>query len=131
MPPEGQAWDDARVPGGVQIALGLADVWEAWHLQEIIPSTRVEVRPDRQYFTYTIRTRGGTLINWGAAPLAGAPGEDDFSVKLSRLKQCIEEHGPLDTPEAPGTIDVRGGLDVNPRMVKELAAPGAADTQLK
>jgi hypothetical protein len=131
MPPEGQTWDDARVPGGVQIAMGLAPVWEAWHLDEIAPSTRLKVQEGRQFFTYTIVTRGGTIINWGAAPLADAPGEDEFSVKLARLKQCIQKHGPLNTPEAPGTIDVRSGIDVNARMVKELRAPNEADTQLK
>lgn len=131
LPPEGQTWDDGRVPGGVQIAMGLADVWEAWHLQEIAPSTRLEVRDGRQYFTYTIRTRGGTFINWGAAPLAGAPGEDEFPVKRARLKECVEKYGPLNTVEAPGTVNVRGALEVNPRMVKELPALGEENTRLK
>lgn len=131
MPPEGQAWDDARVPGGVQIAMGLADVWEAWHLQEITPSTRLQVRDGWQYFTYTIRTRGGTLINWGAAPLAQAPGEDEFAVKLGRLKECVEKYGPLNTVEAPGTVNVRDALEVSPRMVKDLPAPGEENTRLK
>lgn len=131
LPPEGQAWDDARVPGGVQIAMGLADVWEAWHLEEIAASTRVEVRPGRQYFVYTIVTRGGTRISWGAAPLAQAPGEDEFAVKLARLKQCVDKYGPLNTVEAPGTVNVRDTLEVNPRMVKELTAPGKEETRLK
>lgn len=131
LPPEGQAWDDGRVPGGVQIAMGLADVWEAWHLQEIAPSARLEVRGDRQYFVYTIVTRGRTQINWGAAPLAGAPGEHEFAVKLARLKQCVEEHGPLNTPEAPGTVNVRDALDVSQRMVKELLESGEQGTRLK
>jgi hypothetical protein len=120
-PPVGQRWEDPRVPGAVEIAALLGDVWEALHLQEITPSTRPEVSMDgaRQYFVYELVARGGTRIQWGPAPHARVPGDDAFAVKLKRLNECVREHGPLDSDDAPGTINLRGGLRVGPRMVKK------------
>lgn len=118
-PPVGQNWEDRRVPGAVEIAVRLGAVWEQLHLFQIVPSAREEVRDDRQYFVYEVVTRGGTKIIWGAAPRDQVPGEAAFALKLDRLRQCVERYGPLDTVKAPDTINVRGELQVTPRMVKQ------------
>ena len=123
QPPVGQRWEDPRVAGAVEIAALLGDVWEALHLQEITPSTRPDVlitgSEEHQYFVYELVARGGTRIQWGPAPQARVPGEDAFAVKLQRLNECIKQYGPLDSIDSPGTINVRGGLQVGPRMVKK------------
>jgi len=119
QPPVGQRWEDPRVGGAVEIAALLGDVWEALHLQEITPSTRPEVSGTQQYFVYELVARGGTRIQWGPAPQALATGDDAFAVKLQRLNECIKQYGPLDSIDSPGTINVRGGLQVGPRMVKK------------
>jgi hypothetical protein len=117
----GQHWEDPRVPGAVELAARLADFWEPLHLMEIYPSARTEVKDDRQYFVYDIMTRGGTKIVWGAAPRTEVPGEAEFIVKLGRLQRCVEQYGPLDkfNVEAPGTVNVRGELKVEPRITKK------------
>ena len=119
QPPVGQAWEDPRVSGAVEIAAMLGHLWEALHLQEITPSTRPEVSGSHQYFVYELVSRHGTRIQWGPAPRAKLPGEDSFAVKLERLQECIKKYGPLDSLESPGTINVRGELQVGPRMVKK------------
>lgn len=124
QPPAGQRWEDPRVAGAVEIAARLGDVWEALHLQEITPSTRPEVSASgsQQYFVYELVARGGTRIQWGPAPQARVPGDDAFAVKLQRLNECVKQYGPLDSIDSPGTVNVRGGLQVGPRMVKKPAA---------
>ncbi|MBL9163571.1 MAG: hypothetical protein JNL18_12630 [Planctomycetaceae bacterium] len=122
QPPVGQRWEDPRVGGAVEIAALLGDVWEALHLQEITPSTRPEVSGAQQYFVYELIARGGTRIQWGPAPQARVPGDDAFAVKLQRLHECVKQYGPLDSIDSPGSVNVRGGLQVGPRMVKKPAA---------
>jgi hypothetical protein len=131
QPPVGQRWEDPRVQGAVEIVGYLADLWESLHLTAITPRARPEIRGERQFFVYDIVTRGGTQIIWGASPHAGAPGEAAFMVKLERLRKCIEQYGPLDSVKAPGTVDVRGELHVEPRMVKQPEGAGEAATVVK
>jgi hypothetical protein len=119
QPPVGQRWEDARVQGAIEIVGYLTQVWEPLHLKVITPRARPEIRGERQFFVYDIVTHGGTRIIWGASPHAGAPGEASFEVKLARLKSCVEKYGPLDSMKAPGIVDVRSDLHVEPRMVKQ------------
>ncbi|MCA9237898.1 MAG: hypothetical protein KDA44_20630 [Planctomycetales bacterium] len=118
QPPVGQRWDDPRVAGGLQLAQQLADVWERYYLVEIVPSVRPETRGGSSAFLYRLVTRGGTRINWGAAPGAELPGEPDFATKLARLDECITKNGPLNTVRAPDMVDVRYDLVVTPRAVQ-------------
>jgi hypothetical protein len=131
QPLEGQRWEDPRVPGAVEIINHLTDGWESLHLETITPRARPVTRDERQFFVYDIVTRGGTRIIWGASPSAGAPGEAPFGVKLDRLKNCVKQYGPLDRVEAPGTVDVRGELHVEPRMVKQPDDDGEDGTVVK
>jgi len=125
-PAEGQRWDDPRVPGAVDLAMRLADSWESLHLFEIVPSARPEVQGDRRYFVYDLRSGGGTQIVWGAPPLENLPGEDEFAVKLARLKHCAKRYGPLDSVKSPAVIDIRRGVAVTPRTVKK---PDAVESE--
>jgi hypothetical protein len=129
-PPAGQRWDDPRVPGAVDLAMRLADVWESLHLYEIVPSARPVVQPETRYFIYDLRSGGGTQIVWGAAPSEQAPGEDDFDTKLKRLKECASQYGPLDSVKSPAVIDIRRGVAVTPRTVKKPDDP-AHETRTK
>ncbi len=131
QPAIGRRWEDPRVSGAVAIAVRLADVWEPLHLEAITPQVRPQWRNEQQFFVYDIVSRGGTQIIWGAAPDAAAPGEADFMVKLERLRKCIELYGPLDSIKAPGTVDVRGELHVEPRMVKHEDELGEDATLVK
>ena len=131
QPSEGQRWEDARVQGALEIVRYLTDAWEPLHLEAITPRARPEIRGERQFFVYDIVTRGGTRIIWGASPHAAAPGESPFAVKLDRLKSCVQQYGPLDSVKAPGIVDVRGELHVEPRMVKQPEEGGEDATVVK
>lgn len=131
QPPEGQRWEDGRVLGALEIIGYLTDAWESLHLETITPRARPEIRDERQFFVYDIVTRGGTRIIWGASPHAGVPGESPFAVKLDRLKSCVQQYGPLDSVKAPGMVDVRGELHVEPRMVKQPEGAGDDATVVK
>jgi hypothetical protein len=124
QPVVGQRWDDPRVAGAVDLAVHLAESWDALHLMEIVPSALPEIRGERRFYTYDLATRGGTRIVWGAAPSAQAPGEADFAAKLERLQRCIAQVGPLDTVRSPREIDVRNELAIVPRTVRRTSPPG-------
>ena len=119
QPPVGQKWDDPRVAGATELASRLADVWQSLHLVDILPSARPEISAEQRYFVFSLITRGGTRVVWGAAPGLGPRGEDDFAMKLQRLRQCTQSVGPLDTAKGPAVVDVRQGLIVTPRTAKK------------
>jgi hypothetical protein len=131
QPPIGQPWEDPRIPGAVDLVVSLAGAWEALRLTEVYPSARPEIQGDRQYFVYDLLTRGGTKIVWGAAPSTQAPGEAAFQIKLKRLEKCVEQYGPLDTVKGPGSVNVRGELTVEPRLVKKPKPEKAPPTHMK
>lgn len=118
-PPVGQPWSDPRIYGAAELASRLADVWESLHLVDILPSARPEIRQGHRYFVFDLITSGGTCIVWGAAPSCAPPGEDKFQEKLRRLKNCIQQHGPLDSVRGPAQVDVRRQLSITPRTVKK------------
>ena len=119
QPPVGQVWPDPRVVGAALLASKLGEVWEELHLVDILPSARPEIRDDHRYFVYDLITRGGTRIVWGAAPEAAPPDEPEFDAKLSRLRQCVRENGPLNSVHSPAVVDVRRELAITPRTVKK------------
>lgn len=131
QPPLGQPWEDARAQGAVEIVTSLNEVWDRLFLDYITPRVRPELRGERQFFIYDIVTRGGTRIIWGASPHAAAPDEARVVDKVARLERCIEQFGPLDSIKAPGIVDVRGELHVEPRMVKQPEATGEDPTVVK
>ena len=118
-PPTGQVWPDPRVVGAAQLAEKLKSVWEQLHLVDILPSARPEIRDDHRYFVYDLITRGGTRVVWGAAPEAAPPDEPEFDAKLSRLRECVDQHGPLNSVHSPAVVDVRRELAITPRTVKK------------
>lgn len=122
-PPVGQKWDNPRVTGAVDLAVQLTESWEKLFLVDILPSTRPEILDQHRFYVYDLMTRGGTRVVWGAAPGMSPPGEADFATKLERLKQCVTEHGPLDTVQSPAIVDVRSQLTVTPRTVKKTDGP--------
>jgi hypothetical protein len=121
-PPEGQKWDDPRVAGAAKLADQLTDLWQQFHLVDILPSARPEIRGKHRYFLFNLVTRGGTRIVWGAASQSGPPGEADFATKLKRLKQCAQRCGPLDSVRGPAVVDIRQGLVVTPRTARNTGA---------
>jgi len=130
----GQQWNDPRVVGATELAELLVDSWESLHLVDIMPSARPEIQADHRYFVFHLITRGGTRVVWGAAPSNAPPGEDDFASKLQRLRECISQHGPLDSVRGPAIVDVRHELAITPRTVKNksprtVKKPPAADEQ--
>jgi len=125
-PPEGQPWTDPRVLGAAELATQLEQVWESLHLVDILPSARPEVRAGYRYFVFDFITRGGTRIVWGAAPGATPPGEDEFTVKLERLRSYEQHNGLLDKTFGPKVVNVRTELAVQPRTAKKRHRPRTA-----
>jgi hypothetical protein len=123
QPPVGQPGGGPRVAGGVELAVRLADHWDALNLSSIVPSARPEVLGDRKYFVYDLVNRGGTRIEWGPAPQTQLPGEADFSTKLKWLEQCVGRYGTLDWIDWPEKINVRRGIEITPRTAKKAPKP--------
>ena len=115
----GEAWGDIRMQGAAELAAKLQPRWERFSLLEIVPSDYPEVARSHRFFVYDIRTSGGTLIHWGAAPSFGPPGESDFDAKLARLSGYIEQHGALDSINSPQVIDVRDALRIEKRLARK------------
>lgn len=111
-PMVGEPWTDLRVIGAVRLAAALRQVWEQYRLHEIIPSPHPEVQRSQRYFVYDIRSSGGTIVRWGAAPDLGPSEESSFKDKLDRLAGYIRQYGPLDSIDGPKLIDVRSQLYV-------------------
>jgi hypothetical protein len=123
QPPVGRPWDDPRVAGAVELAVRLADVWEALNLTTIVPSALVKVQGDHSYFAYDLVNRGGTRIAWGPAPQAAPPGEDDFGAKLTRLKQCVAQYSGVEYVDWPEAINIRSSqIEITPREAKKRPA---------
>ncbi len=106
-PMEGAArpWGDPRVVGGAEIAAALAEVWQPWRLERIVPSPRAPagtVEP-----TYQLVTRGGTRILWGLAPDSKASGEISAAEKVARLRQYLADHATFEGRDGPQELDVR------------------------
>ena len=115
----GEAWSDIRMQGAAQLADRLRPVWEKYSLLDIVPSTYPEVQRSHRFYTYEIRSSGGTVIRWGAAPGFSPPGESTFEDKLARLAGWIAANGGLDSINSPESIDVRDSLHVEKRIAKE------------
>ncbi|MCA9230863.1 MAG: hypothetical protein KDA57_09440 [Planctomycetales bacterium] len=130
-PPVGQPWADPRVIGATELAELLADHWETLHLVDILPSARPEIQDEHRYFVFSLITRGGTRVVWGAAPSNAPPGEDQFESKLQRLRECAQQHGPLDSVRGPAVVDVRHKLAITPRTVKKNPSAGGTESQVK
>lgn len=118
-PPAGQKWDDERVVGAVSLAIELSQHWSEFHLVDILPSARPEIRGDHRFFVYDLITRGGTRIVWGPAPLVQLSGEDGLQKKINRLRQCVMNHGNFDSMRGPKIVDVRHELAITPREAKK------------
>ena len=98
-------WGDPRVVGGAEIAAALAEVWQPWRLERIVPSPRAPagtVEP-----TYQLVTRGGTRILWGLAPDSKASGEISAAEKVARLRQYLADHATFEGRDGPQELDVR------------------------
>lgn len=103
---EGEPWGSVAVAGGAALAALLSDVWEAWHLKQIVPFP--VVGPDgREQLHYHLFTSGGTRIAWGLPPGLDGPGEPTPEEKLARLKAYRAGQGTFDGPAGPLDLDVR------------------------
>lgn len=114
----GEAWSDIRMQGAAALAAHLRNVWEQYSLVDIVPSPYPDVQRSHRFYTYDMRTSGGTIIRWGAAPGFSPPGENSFEEKLTRLSRYIQQNGPLESIDSPQALDVRDGLRVEKRTVR-------------
>jgi hypothetical protein len=105
LAPAGQRWGDGRVVGGAEIAAALAEVWQPWKLERIVPSPRAPAA--RVEPTYQLVTRGGTRILWGLAPDSKAAGEISAAEKVARLRQYLADYGTFEGRDGPQELDVR------------------------
>jgi hypothetical protein len=118
----GETWSDERVTGAVQLITALGDAWTRLYLVDVIPSESPEVTKQNRFYVYDLVTTGGTRIVWGAAPGQEPPGETPFAEKLKQLKSFVAQNGPLNSMHTPETINLRTGLTVEQRTVKQLDA---------
>ena len=127
----GETWNDARVSGAVQLVAALGNAWTRLHLVDVNPSESPEVTKQSRFYVYDLVATGGTRIVWGAAPGQEPPGEMAFPEKLKQLTAFIAENGPLSSMYTPKTINLRQGLAVEERTVKQLDAAGDESEILK
>ena len=108
----GARWQDGRVIDGAQIAAALGPVWEKFRLRYIraVPLGEGPVAET----VYELWTHGGSRIIWGLGPAVQRPAEPTLADKIARLQRYVQEHGALDTPQGPQTLDLRllpGGIE--------------------
>ncbi|MEN0110194.1 MAG: hypothetical protein AAF805_05685 [Planctomycetota bacterium] len=131
-PRAGDRWEDPRVLGGVRLIGKLGDAWAELSLLEAIPSASPTVRGAARRYAYRLRSTGQTLIEWGCASGDPPPGEASFEQKLAWLRQYVAQEGPLDSvATSPKGIDVRHGLLVERRVVKNDPPDAASDEVLR
>jgi len=78
--------------------------WQQLKLARIQPSAASLAAREP---TYELFSRAGTRIIWGLAPGTKVLGELAPAEKIARLQQYAAEHGGLDTPARPATLDIR------------------------
>jgi hypothetical protein len=115
----GARWGDGRVHGGAAVAASLREVWSELGLERILLGATASGSVEDEY-AYEIETRGGTRILWGFSPRTHRPGELPAAEKIARLKKHVAEHGSLEAPDGPQTIDVRhwDRTIASPRMAR-------------
>jgi len=114
LPPTvpGVRWQDLRVVEGAQIAAALGPVWEKFRLR-YIRAVPLGEGPAAET-VYELWTHGGSRIIWGLGPAVQRPAEPTLADKIARLQRYVQEHGALDTPQGPQTLDLRllpGGIE--------------------
>jgi hypothetical protein len=129
----GDAWEDARVLGGAQLAAALADVWHRLRLVEIVCTEQPHLRNDVRIYSFEIITSGGTRIVWGATTgQETALGESPFGQKRQLLLDYAAQHGKLESIDGPERLDVRSELVVTPRTARHKPAAAVEEkTQTK
>jgi hypothetical protein len=113
----GDRWGDSRVVGGAEIGEALLPVWEKMKLRSIEPYAPAEnglagrmppaARGRLGEYHFVVRSQSGLQILWGPSPALNAPGEPARERKVQKLEQFFAEHGSLDVPQGPKTLDLR------------------------
>ena len=101
----GARWQDVRVIDGAQIAAALAPVWETFRLS-FIRAVPLAESPTAETL-FELWTHGGSRIIWGLGPTVQRPAEPTLADKIARLQRYVQQHGALDTPQGPQTLDLR------------------------
>jgi len=105
VPVVGQKAADERLVGAARLAALLSDVWHRFGFHVITPADGL--RSSEGSAELQIFTRSGVAILWGWPPGSEPQGEIAASEKLARLKQYVQEHGPLDGSSGTHLLDVR------------------------
>lgn len=101
----GARWRDTRVVEGAQIAAALGPLWNSFHLASLRAVPLAEGLSSETL--YELWTHGGSRIIWGLGPSSLRPAEPTPADKIARLQQYIDQHGALDSPQGPQTLDLR------------------------
>ena len=102
----GTSWGDPRVAGAAQIAAAFGSSWSRLGLYWI-GSAQVESGVTGEPPTFDLVTRNGLRIRWGHAPQREDQAEARAADKIARLRQFIDEGGPLDGLRGDIEIDLR------------------------
>lgn len=121
LPLVGQPFEGPKMAGALALIRCLQGAWGELHLVSVVPVERPEIRSEEKFYLYDLISKGGTLIHWGAAPGLAPPDEAPAETKLARLRAYVDQHGPLDTIDAPRVINIRHDLEVTPHIAGQRA----------
>lgn len=112
------SWPTTEIAGAAALVAGFGPMFGEFDLFEVQIDPVPGVSPNGRYTNYQFRSRGNTIVVWGAAPGFEPPGESSFATKLQRLRAAIQRYGRLNSVAVgPALIDVREGINAFPRVV--------------
>ncbi|MEO0530398.1 MAG: hypothetical protein AAF266_07435 [Planctomycetota bacterium] len=127
LPLRAGSWPSTEIAGAASLIAAFGPAFGKLDLFEVQIDPVPAGGAGTKQTCYQLRSRGNTIVVWGAAPGREPAGQPTFDVKLQWLRAVIQREGPLDSVAVgPALIDVREGANSYPRVVmkgdKRLAA---------
>lgn len=118
LPFRSGSWPTAEIAGAALLVDGFGPAFAELDLFEVQIDPVPGVAANGRYVNYQLRSRGNTIVVWGAAPGFEPVGEAAFEKKMQWLRAAIQRYGRLDSVAVgPALIDVREGINAFPRVV--------------
>lgn len=114
----GTSWGDPVVTGAARMAETLQPEWQKLNLAAIICPRPTKAKYALEDVEYRLVTTGGSLVDWGRAPGADAPGELTAAQKVGRLTQYVTSYGRFDDPSSAFEVDIRHWQEMTRRPLQ-------------